>query len=134
MNHAKSAELFARNKRFIPGGMVSLNRKVEPEIAFVRGRGAYVWDADGNKYIDYHAAFAPFLLAWIFSGFLSMDDGRLLADEETLFRVLHTLDIPALTAHPWLRSSLIVALCLCGLAFSLSGMVLAWRRLPRKTI
>jgi glutamate-1-semialdehyde 2,1-aminomutase len=62
MNRSKSAELFARNKRFIPGGMVSLNRKVEPEIAFVRGQGAYVWDVDGNKYLDYHAAFAPFFL------------------------------------------------------------------------
>jgi glutamate-1-semialdehyde 2,1-aminomutase len=42
--------------------MVSLNRKVEPEIAFVRGLGAYVWDADGNRYIDYHSGFAPYLL------------------------------------------------------------------------
>jgi glutamate-1-semialdehyde 2,1-aminomutase len=62
MNRAQSAALFARNQRLIPGGMVSLNRKVEPEIAFVRGQGAYVWDADGNRYIDYHAAFAPYLL------------------------------------------------------------------------
>ncbi len=42
--------------------MVSLNRKVEPEIAFVRGQGAYLWDADGSRYIDYHAGFAPYLL------------------------------------------------------------------------
>src|SRR2546423_1011855 len=62
MNRTKSHELFARNRRWIPGGMVSLNRKVEPEIAFVRGQGAYVWDADGNRYLDYHAAFAPHLL------------------------------------------------------------------------
>jgi len=35
---------------------------VQPEIAFVRGEGAYIWDADGNRYIDCHAAFAPHLL------------------------------------------------------------------------
>ncbi|GIW78626.1 MAG: glutamate-1-semialdehyde 2,1-aminomutase [Gemmatales bacterium] len=62
MMRAKSAELFLRNRRFIAGGVVSLNRKVQPEIAFVRGQGAYLWDADGNRYIDYHAGFAPTLL------------------------------------------------------------------------
>src|SRR5437868_6499810 len=61
-SHARSAALFAANRRYIPGGCVSLNRKVEPEIAFVRGRGAYLWDADGNRYLDYHAGFAPYLL------------------------------------------------------------------------
>src|SRR5438132_1235680 len=58
----KSQELFARNRQFIPGGVVSLNRLVEPEIAFVRGKGSRVWDVDGNEYIDYHAGFAPYLL------------------------------------------------------------------------
>jgi len=28
----------------------------------VKGLGAYLWDADGNRYIDYHAAFAPHFL------------------------------------------------------------------------
>jgi hypothetical protein len=72
--------------------------------------------------------FAPFLLAWIFSGFLSMDDG-LFPHSDALFRVMHRLDFEPLASHPWLRSSVIVALCLCGFAFSLTGVVLAWRRL-----
>src|SRR5947209_9862364 len=58
----KSAQLFENNRRCIPGGVVSLNRLVQPEIAFVRGRGSRVWDLDGNEYIDYHAGFAPYLL------------------------------------------------------------------------
>jgi glutamate-1-semialdehyde 2,1-aminomutase len=62
MDRTKSAELFERNRRFIPGGVVSLNRKVEPEIAFVTAKGAYAWDADGNRYLDFHAAFAPYFL------------------------------------------------------------------------
>ncbi|HZP82940.1 MAG TPA: aspartate aminotransferase family protein [Chthonomonadaceae bacterium] len=62
MNHSESAALFARNRRYIPGGCVSLNRRVDPEIAFVQGEGAYLWDVDGNQYIDYHAGFAPYLL------------------------------------------------------------------------
>ena len=60
--HQKSAEIYARSRVLIPGGCVSLNRRVEPEIVFVRGEGAYIYDADGNRYLDYHAAFAPFLL------------------------------------------------------------------------
>ncbi len=62
MEIAKSEALFARNRRLIPGGVVSLNRLVDPKIAFVRGAGARVWDADGNSYVDYHSAFAPYLL------------------------------------------------------------------------
>jgi glutamate-1-semialdehyde 2,1-aminomutase len=62
MEYPKSAAIFAHNRQYIPGGMVSLNRKVDPEIAFVRGQGAYLWDAEGHQYIDYHAAFAPYFL------------------------------------------------------------------------
>jgi uncharacterized iron-regulated membrane protein len=48
-----------------------------------------------------------------------------------LFGRLHTLDFPMLQSRPMLRTSIIVALCLCGLAFSLTGVVLAWRRLGK---
>jgi hypothetical protein len=73
--------------------------------------------------------FAPFLLAWISSGFLSMDHGRLFAHSDALFWALHRLDFEPLASHQWLRTSVIVALCLCGFAFSLTGVVLAWRRI-----
>src|SRR6266567_3010803 len=60
--YPRSAEILGKNREFIPGGVVSLNRAIEPEIVFVRGQGAYIWDAEGNQYIDYHAAFAPHFL------------------------------------------------------------------------
>ena len=60
--HSKSHEILNRNRRFIPGGVVSVNRAVEPEIVFSRASGAYLWDAEGNRYIDYHAAFAAHML------------------------------------------------------------------------
>ena len=47
---------------YIAGGVVSLNRKVEPAITFVRAVGSTLTDIDGAEYIDYHAAFAPHLL------------------------------------------------------------------------
>ena len=46
----------------IAGGVMSLNRSIDPMITFVRAKGAYMWDSTGKKYIDYHAAFAPYLL------------------------------------------------------------------------
>ncbi|MEW5979010.1 MAG: aspartate aminotransferase family protein [Acidobacteriota bacterium] len=60
--YPKSAAILEKNRKFIPGGVVSVNRATRPEIAFVKGQGAYIWDADGNRYIDYHAAFAPHFL------------------------------------------------------------------------
>lgn len=58
----RSHALALEAERSIAGGVVSLNRKVEPGIAFVRAQGAHVWDADGHDYLDYHGAFAPHLL------------------------------------------------------------------------
>jgi len=60
--HAESDALLRRGEEVIAGGVVSLNRKVEPGIAFVRAKGSRIVDADGHEYIDYHAAFAPHLL------------------------------------------------------------------------
>ncbi len=48
-----------------------------------------------------------------------------------LYSALHTLDLPVLTPRPALRSTIIVALCSLGLAFSLTGIVIGWRRLVR---
>ncbi|TZF84023.1 aspartate aminotransferase family protein [Pedobacter sp. BS3] len=61
-NWPRSAKLLKNNERWIPGGVVSLNRKCDPNICFTRGEGAYVWDIEGNKYIDYQAGFAAAFL------------------------------------------------------------------------
>jgi glutamate-1-semialdehyde 2,1-aminomutase len=61
-SHVESEALLRRGEKVIAGGVVSLNRKVEPAIAFVRAKGSRIWDADGREYLDYHAAFAPHLL------------------------------------------------------------------------
>jgi glutamate-1-semialdehyde 2,1-aminomutase len=61
-SYPKSLDILRKNREFIPGGVVSINRAIEPEIVFVKGQRAYLWDAEGNRYIDYHAAFAPHFL------------------------------------------------------------------------
>ena len=47
------------------------------------------------------------------------------------YSALHTLDFPILMAHPLLRDVLIVGLCALGLTFSVTGIVIGWRRLRR---
>jgi glutamate-1-semialdehyde 2,1-aminomutase len=59
-------DLFERAKRVIPGGVnspVRAFRSVGGDPPFLtRGEGAYVWDADGNKYIDYVGSWGPLIL------------------------------------------------------------------------
>lgn len=57
-----AARIFEENRRHIPGGVVSVNRATDPPIVFAKARGAHLWDADGARYIDYHAAFAAHFL------------------------------------------------------------------------
>ncbi len=45
------------------------------------------------------------------------------------YSALHTLDFPVLLAHPRLRDVLIIGLCALGLAFSITGIMIGWRRL-----
>lgn len=56
------AHVTSEAQKYIAGGVVSLNRKVDPNIVFVRGKGSRIYDSNGKEYIDYHAAFAPHLL------------------------------------------------------------------------
>jgi len=60
--HAASAALFDRARRVIPGGVNTSLRKVEPQIVWSRAEGAYLYDVDGNAFLDYHAAFGPIIL------------------------------------------------------------------------
>lgn len=55
-------DLVIRNEQWIPGGVVSLNRKADPNICFVKGKGSRVWDIEGKEYIDYQAGFAASFL------------------------------------------------------------------------
>src|SRR3990172_7583942 len=62
MSFAKSNELLETNEQVIPGGLASINRRAEPCIAFAKAIGSRLWDIDGNEFIDYHAAFAAYIL------------------------------------------------------------------------
>jgi glutamate-1-semialdehyde 2,1-aminomutase len=61
----KSKDLFERAQRRIPGGVNSPVRAFRAvggmPIFFERASGAYLWDVDGNRYIDYVGSWGPML-------------------------------------------------------------------------
>ncbi|WP_338651877.1 glutamate-1-semialdehyde 2,1-aminomutase [Lysinibacillus sp. Y5S-8] len=64
MNHAKSEAIHAEAIQHIVGGVNSPSRSYKAvgggsPVAMARGKGAYFWDVDGNRYIDYLAAYGP---------------------------------------------------------------------------
>jgi glutamate-1-semialdehyde 2,1-aminomutase len=66
MTHdSKSAALFAQAQRLLPGGVdspVRAFRAVGGTPRFIaRGKGAAVWDVDGNRYIDYLGSWGPLI-------------------------------------------------------------------------
>ncbi len=63
---ARSQELRQRAEQLFPGGVnspVRAFRAVGGDPPFVeRAEGAYLWDADGNRYIDYCGSWGPMIL------------------------------------------------------------------------
>src|SRR5438093_7667859 len=64
--YQKSEELFTRAQRSIPGGVnspVRAFKSVGGTPVFIKNaRGAYLYDADGNRYIDYINSWGPMIL------------------------------------------------------------------------
>lgn len=66
MSRSKSAQLYEEAQLHIVGGVNSPSRSFKAvgggaPVFMDRAEGAYFWDADGNRYIDYLAAFGPII-------------------------------------------------------------------------
>ena len=57
-----SEQLLEDAAEVIPGGVNTCRRRSEPRLCFSRGRGAHLWDLEGRRYIDYHAAYGAIFL------------------------------------------------------------------------
>jgi len=68
--YTKSKELFERAQQSIPGGVNSPVRAFKSvggtPLFIKKAKGAYLYDVDGNRYIDYIASWGPMILghAW----------------------------------------------------------------------
>jgi glutamate-1-semialdehyde 2,1-aminomutase len=62
----KSKELFAKARNLIPGGVnspVRAGKAVGVDPPFIaRAEGCFLWDVDGNRYIDYVCSWGPMIL------------------------------------------------------------------------
>jgi len=78
----KSEEIFAEAKNLMPGGVSSPVRAFKSvggnPVVFDRVKGAYAWDVDDNKYIDYVGTWGPAIIGH--------------ADDEVLDAVKATMD------------------------------------------
>jgi glutamate-1-semialdehyde 2,1-aminomutase len=81
----RSRALLERAATVIPGGVNTARRKIDPPLCVARGRGAYLEDLDGNRYIDYHGAYGPILLGHSYPAV--NERVRAVMDEQVLFGV-----------------------------------------------
>lgn len=62
----KSSRLFEKAKKLIPGGVnspVRAGKSVDMDPPFItKAEGCFLWDADGNRYIDYVCSWGPMIL------------------------------------------------------------------------
>ncbi len=66
ISRKRSSELFEEAKTYFPGGVNSPVRAFKSvfgsPLFIERGDGAYLWDADGNKFIDFCCSWGPLIL------------------------------------------------------------------------
>ncbi|WP_172954188.1 glutamate-1-semialdehyde 2,1-aminomutase [Pedobacter ginsengisoli] len=66
ISREKSAELYEKAKNYFPGGVNSPVRAFKSvygtPLFIQKGDGCYVWDADGNQFIDFCASWGPLIL------------------------------------------------------------------------
>jgi glutamate-1-semialdehyde 2,1-aminomutase len=66
LNHGRSKEYFLRANKLIPGGVNSPVRAFKAvgmtPLFIDRAKGAYIYDVDGNRYIDYVLSWGPMIL------------------------------------------------------------------------
>jgi glutamate-1-semialdehyde 2,1-aminomutase len=66
MKKTRSEELFKRAQTFFPGGVNSPVRAFKSvggtPLFIKKGKGAHIWDADGNEFIDYCCSWGPLIL------------------------------------------------------------------------
>ena len=66
ISREKSAELYEKAKKYFPGGVNSPVRAFKSvygtPLFIQKGDGCFVWDADGNQFIDFCASWGPLIL------------------------------------------------------------------------
>lgn len=76
MNRSKSAQLFQKAQEVIPAGVNSPVRAFKAvggnPLFIQRAKGAYLWDEDGNRYLDFCASWGPLIFGHAPDGLLKV--------------------------------------------------------------
>ena len=95
MNHNRSKELFERAQQHIPGGVNSPVRAFKSvggtPVFIKKAKGAYLFDEDGNRYIDYINSWGPMILGHAYQPVV--DAIRSKAEDSTSFGAPTELEI-----------------------------------------
>ena len=93
----KSNQLWKRALKVIPAGTQTLSKGPDQFVKGVypiflkRGKGCYVWDVDGNKYIDYPMALGPIILGYDYPAVNKAITKQL--KDGTSFTLMHPLEV-----------------------------------------
>lgn len=92
-----SDRLFERARGLIPAGTQTLAKGPQQHVRGVapkylqRGKGARVWDVDGNEYIDLTMGVGPLILGY---GYPAVDDAvRAQLEDGVVFSLMHPLEV-----------------------------------------
>lgn len=96
-NLKKSDELWERAIKVIPAGTQTLSKAPNQFVGGVapkyldHGKGCYVWDVDGNKYLDYVMALGPIILGYDYPAVNKAVIRQL--RKGTTFTLMHPLEV-----------------------------------------
>jgi glutamate-1-semialdehyde 2,1-aminomutase len=92
-----SDQIFARARGLIPAGTQTLAKGPQQHVRGVapkylrRGKGARVWDVDGNEYIDLTMGVGPLILGY---GYPAVDEAvRAQLEDGVVFSLMHPLEV-----------------------------------------
>lgn len=98
----KSIQLYEEAITIIPGGSQTMSKRPTAfamgamPIYIQRGEGCYVWDVDGNKYIDYISALGPITLGYCYPAVDEAVHRQL--EDGMIFPMMHPLEVEAAKA------------------------------------
>jgi glutamate-1-semialdehyde 2,1-aminomutase len=128
ISRTQSEQLFAEALKYIPGGVnspVRAFRAVGGQPFFVqRAKGAYVWDVDGNQYVDYVGTWGPAILGHAHPKIIRAVQAA--AEQGTSFGIPNPLEVTmAKRICSWLPSVQKVRMCNSGTEATMSAIRLA---------
>jgi len=98
----KSKQLYEEAITIIPGGSQTMSKRPQSfamgamPIYIRRGEGCWIWDVDGNKYIDYISALGPITLGYCYP---AVDEAvRRQLEDGMIFPMMHPLEVEAAKA------------------------------------